>query len=459
MPPNRPYLNIEIYSGIGDTVILSGSMSVGSGNLTVANASFDAAWIGKLAWVVGADLAGTDLLDAIIAVVSPTVVTLGRMASTAVTAAMVYIGSDHSVAINSCISFLTAKGGGILMLAAGMFFLSIFSTTDVFYQNDIGSYAATAIRMKSNVWLCGAGRSTVLFSPKGASHVGTVEDPWQWGNWPAVIGAYNEVDIKVSDLVVSQGCTLAGGETDAWLIYFNGCRGVDVINCKMIGGKEDGARLDQWRYSDRIGPVSSDIRVIDCEVTLCGGQALEFNYTDRILVKGNYLHQNLNYVDASAAECISFGGSGTGIQILGNRSDRWGDGTSWAGTFVDIQLIDNQFRDGVLFIADTATLDNVQIKNNLNVLADSGSFRDQNITLKGLIGCAQIKNNILSTGQAISIQVQSGASTADIMIEGNSSNGSISVPLGSDALKTSVRNNHCSGTDVNTTGAVVSGNI
>ncbi len=100
------------YGAKGDTQQLSTcGISSGSANLTCSGAGFTSADVGKAIAVVGASVSGNTLATTISTFTGSTQVSLATSASTTVSNALTYYGTDDTAAVRSCVQNGTAVGG------------------------------------------------------------------------------------------------------------------------------------------------------------------------------------------------------------------------------------------------------------------------------------------------------------------------------------------------------------
>ncbi len=98
------------YSAVGDgRRIDDAAISSGSTTLTSATAGFTVGHVGKFIRVVGAGVGGADLVTTISARASSTSITLGAAASTTVSGATIFWGTNNTTAIQSAITAATSS--------------------------------------------------------------------------------------------------------------------------------------------------------------------------------------------------------------------------------------------------------------------------------------------------------------------------------------------------------------
>jgi len=117
--------NVTVYGALGDAIeIVDASITSGTPDLESLSSTFTDAEIGKSISVRGAGTAGATLRETIIAVPSPTELTLSGNAVTTVSAEQAVYGTDDLAAFIAAKSAAVAEGGGTVIVPAGFYYLS-----------------------------------------------------------------------------------------------------------------------------------------------------------------------------------------------------------------------------------------------------------------------------------------------------------------------------------------------
>jgi hypothetical protein len=114
------------YGAVGNTTQISdAAISSGSNTLTSAGSSFTSAYIGRTAAVAGAGASGKFYTRTITAVPSGTTLTLNSTAAgTTVSAALAYIGTDDTTAIQAAVDAAMTFGGGEVDIPGGIYMIA-----------------------------------------------------------------------------------------------------------------------------------------------------------------------------------------------------------------------------------------------------------------------------------------------------------------------------------------------
>jgi hypothetical protein len=149
------------YGAKGNAVTLAdGAISSGSMIFTSAAAGFTSADVSKAIAVSGAGTRGTALVGRILVVNSATSVTLSANASTTVSGARAYYGTDDTAAVRSCVQNSTLLGGRCTITDAASFMMSNASTTINISGARVGGGMVD-------------GTGTLVFAPQGPLTAGT----------------------------------------------------------------------------------------------------------------------------------------------------------------------------------------------------------------------------------------------------------------------------------------------
>ena len=196
-----PWVDVRSYDASGSSTSTTGSITTGTKELTIAAAEDFRDRQGVR--VVGAGLAGVDLITTIVSGQGTTTLVLENAAQTTVAAADVY--HSDSEAITSANDAIVAAGGGILRFPAGSYVLGEATTLSatVLFQPDPGCRVTTQgftftvtdqpfigeYQVFSDV---SASRDEVVFG----NAVGEVKSAW-WGlDYESVLSAYNSLPSK-----------------------------------------------------------------------------------------------------------------------------------------------------------------------------------------------------------------------------------------------------------------------
>jgi parallel beta-helix repeat protein len=236
--------NIRDYGAAGNgNTVGNGAMTASSATLTSATASFTSADVGKSVSVVGAGASGVPLVATISSVNSSTNVTLSVSASTTVSSATIYYGTNDVTAIQSAISAASAGStGGTVYLPSGIYIVT------------------SAIALVNNVKLQGAGRSTVV---AGIGTNFSIMD--QIASSGSPLTDCTICDMKIDGTGISNGGTYSTGVKGIFIQY--------ALRLKMYG---------LYVYNTSATGIGTDFLVdslIDrCVVDTCGRDFPGSNY-------------------------------------------------------------------------------------------------------------------------------------------------------------------------------------
>lgn len=269
------YLNAKDEGAKGDArkFATGGSITTGTATLTLTGATFTAADVGKLIYVLGAGAAGAVLSTTISAYTDATHVTLAANAGTTVADTSVIYGTDDTAAINAVLSNMQNYGVNELLLP-------------------FGSYLVDALYLKNNAVIKGQQRGAWAYEfPERTSRL--LAKPGMTG--PAVINDFagQQVgNVRLFDFMIDgnkafqtsakHGILLTDSAISADSLWT-----IERIYVGYVSG--DGIKLGAYRRANRLN---------DVHVYAPGGHGYVFDGTDN------------NMMQSMAAAC-----GGNGVQI------------------------------------------------------------------------------------------------------------------------------------------------
>ena len=340
--------NVFDYGATGNTKLLTtGAISASSNTLTCTGANFTNADVGKVISVAGAGAGGVLLVTTIVSYISATSVTIATAASTIVSAANVYYGTDDTAAINSAIVAASAAGGGTVWLPPGNY--SIATTNGITPKNKvnvIGSGTGATVVFPYNsvpaFYLIGSSTKPLtdcyfgFMSINGINHVGN----------------YN-VQMKAYYFQYVLRCTfehlhiLNTGATGLGTDYLLDCYTHDVIaeNCGRLGtNSSPGAAGIGIGVNSTFGGSS---RWVNCVTRNNANDGLFFESEDGTICTGysvvNHFSENNGTHGIADAGC-------DGLRVIGGLSRNNGSAgfAVYAGTVGTNPLVTNTVVEGLV---------------------------------------------------------------------------------------------------------------
>lgn len=238
--------NILDYGAVADAkLVTDGAITSGTAILTSATASFVPGDVGKRVTVTGAAAANSSLNTTILSYTSATQVTLSANASTTVSGARTWFGTNNQTAFGSCLAAIKTAGSGIMYFPEGKFMVAATNTVDF-----------------SNVTFRGAGYglTQLVLSSSSAPYFNV--DPSGSGSISTIVFEDFALDCtnqSGGSGIVAKGGTFAAGDNTNY---------ITVRRCKItnVGSTSSGAFgvvFYGGRYSTDRGKVK-DIVIHDC---------------------------------------------------------------------------------------------------------------------------------------------------------------------------------------------------